>query len=60
LGRTQAPRASTQAETATHNGNGSVTTVNWGATGVFVFSGNSQFKDKDGSKRIGKTEKIVR
>jgi hypothetical protein len=32
LDRTQAPRTSTQAETATNNGNGSVTTVNWGAT----------------------------
>jgi hypothetical protein len=32
LGGIQAPRTSTQAETATNNGNGSVTTVKCGAT----------------------------
>jgi hypothetical protein len=32
LGCTQTPRTSTQAETTTGNGNGSMTTVNWGAT----------------------------
>jgi hypothetical protein len=32
LGRTQVPKTSTQAETATNNGNDSVTTVKWGAT----------------------------
>jgi hypothetical protein len=32
LGCTQTPRTSTQAETTTGNDNGSMTTVNWGAT----------------------------
>jgi hypothetical protein len=38
LGRTQVPKTSTQAETATNNGNGSVTTVNWGATRLSIIS----------------------